>query len=395
MTDPFHALRAPHTPADPDPGFARALRARLERALLDAPEDTMTTTEAPTTTAVRLHTLTPYLNVLDARAAVEFYAAAFGAVPRGEPIVMPDGRTGHAEVVLGDSVLMLADEFPEAGLIAPSVRGGPSQSLRLEVADPDAVVARALAAGAELERPVADSPYGRGGVVRDPAGHRWMVSREPAAPRPGDVVYASAWTGDAERSRRFLQAVLGAALPGELGFSGGHPRPTLMACYAVPDVDAAAGAVRRAGGQAGDPADQPYGRVADCVDDQGLPFALWTGPLGSGRAGGLAHLALRVPDARRAMAFYAAVLGWTFTPARVADGWTVRAGDAQPRPRTSVWGGHAEAAAVPTFRVPDLAAAVRAAREAGGTGGEPQQRPFGLAADCADDQGLTVQLVQD
>ena len=97
---------------------------------------------------------------------------------------MPDGRVGHVEVLLGDSVLMMADEFPEMGLVAPAHRGGVSQSLRLEVADPDAVVAAAVAAGGTLERPVADSPYGRGGVVLDPSGHRWMVSREaPAAGR--------------------------------------------------------------------------------------------------------------------------------------------------------------------------------------------------------------------
>ena len=74
----------------------------------------------------------------DAVAAVGFYVVAFGAIRRGEPIVVPDGRTGHVEVALGDSVLILADEFPEMGLSAPATRGGASQSLRLEVADPDA-----------------------------------------------------------------------------------------------------------------------------------------------------------------------------------------------------------------------------------------------------------------
>jgi len=104
--------------------------------------------------------------------------AAFGAVPRGEPVEMPDGRLGHAEVALGDSVVMLADEFPEMGLLSPAGRGGTTVSLRLEVTDPDAVVERALAHGARLERAVADHPYGRNGVVVDPSGHRWMVSRE-------------------------------------------------------------------------------------------------------------------------------------------------------------------------------------------------------------------------
>lgn len=111
-------LRAPITPADPDPGLARALRTRLERALLDPREDPVTTLEAPRTTA-RMRALTPYLAVTDAVVAVDFCVAAFGAVRHGAPILMPDGRTGHVEVALGDSVLMLADEFPEMGLAAP------------------------------------------------------------------------------------------------------------------------------------------------------------------------------------------------------------------------------------------------------------------------------------
>jgi uncharacterized glyoxalase superfamily protein PhnB len=401
MTDPFDALRVPDSPVDPDPEFARALRARLERAVLavEPLEETVTTTTGTTSAAaLRLHTLTPYLSVADARAAVDFYVEAFGATRRGEPIVMPDGRIGHVEVALGDSVLMLAEEFPELGLRGPAARGGPSQSLRLEVADPDAVVDHAVAAGAVLEHPVTDSPYGRGGVVLDPAGHRWMVSREPAAPRRGDVVYASLWTADAERAERFHRTVLGAPAAGSgLGFSGQHERATLMACYAVADLDGALSAVREAGGRAGEPREEHYGRVADCLDVHGMPFALWTGPLGNGHerpVGGLEHLVLRVPDARSCMQFYAAVLGWTFVPARIPDGWNVRTEDGEPRPRTSVLGGQAEAAVVPAFAVPDLAASVAAVRAAGGTSTEPQRRPFGLAAECADNQGLRFQLVE-
>jgi uncharacterized glyoxalase superfamily protein PhnB len=194
MTDAFDALRIPDASAVPDLEFASGLRARIERVLLAPREVPMSVTEATTTptgaTALQ-RTVTPYLAAADARAAVEFYVDAFGAARRGAPIVMPDGRIGHVEVAVGDSVLMLADEYPELGLLAPVTRGGPSQSLRIEVADPDAVVQRAVAAGGVLERPVADSPHGRGGVVLDPSGHRWMVSREavsaPAPARPGDV----------------------------------------------------------------------------------------------------------------------------------------------------------------------------------------------------------------
>ncbi|WP_433558199.1 VOC family protein [Pseudonocardia xinjiangensis] len=441
MTDAFDALRIPDAPATPDPEFADGLRIRVERAVLDRPDDTVTATEATiaepatpepasttdttvgdattgtttgTTTAAAvlpLHTVTPYLAVSDARAAVEFYIGAFGAARRGEPVLMPDGRIGHVEVVLGDSVLMMADEFPELDLLAPVTRGGSTQSLRLEVTDPDAVVDRALAAGGVLERPVTDSPYGRGGVVLDPFGHRWMVSREPARPRTGDIVHASLWTADVERAERFYAAVLGWTVePGSgpqhrrvtnagarLGLSGGHDRSTLMLCFAVPDVDAAVAVVRAAGGTAGEPADQPPGRVADCVDDLGVPFALRSGPPGPvpGSDDAIAHLVLRVPDAGRARAFYGTVLGWGFVPARVANGWNVRTAAGEPRPRTSIWGGRSEpAVVVPSFAVPDLAAAVQAVRAAGGTGAGPERRPFGRAAECTDDQGGRFQLVE-
>jgi predicted enzyme related to lactoylglutathione lyase len=422
MTDAFDALRIPDAPAAPDLEFASALRARIERALLAPRGVRMSVTEATTTDVAApsqppsQHSITPYLAAADARAAVDFYVDAFGAVRRGEPIVMPDGRIGHVEIAVGDGVLMLADEYPELDLLAPVTRGGPSQSLRLEVADPDVVVQRVVAAGGVLERPVADSPHGRGGVVRDPSGHRWMVSREApttAAPRPGDVVYTSLWTDDVERAERFYGAVLGWATvrgygPQErhvtnagtrLGLSGGHPRPTAMLCYAVPDVDAAVAVVRAAGGTAGDPTDEPHGRVADCVDDMGVPFALWTGspapaPAPEARPA-IAHLVVRTPDARRARAFYGTVLGWGFAPARVPDGWNVRTAGAEPRPRTSIWGGHSDdAAVVPTFAVPDLAAAVRTVRVAGGTSTEPELRRFGTAAECSDDQGGRFQLVE-
>ncbi|WP_433506404.1 VOC family protein [Pseudonocardia halophobica] len=183
MTDPLDVLREPIRPVHPDPGFAARLRGRLERLVLGPESEksrTSPTDESATTAAAALplHTLTPYLAVPDAEAALDFYVDVFGAVRRGEPIVMPDGRIGHAEMALGDSVVMLAEEFPELGLRAPAP-DAVSVSLRLEVADPDAVVERAVARGAYLERPVTDSPYGRGGVVVDPAGHRWMVSRAP------------------------------------------------------------------------------------------------------------------------------------------------------------------------------------------------------------------------
>lgn len=127
-------------------------------------------------TSVRPGALTPYLTVDDARRALDWYVEVFAATRRGEPVTMPDGRIGHAELTVAGAVLMLADESPDLGLLGPRARGGPSQSLVLEVADVDATVRRAVAAGALLSRPAADNPHGRNAVVVDPFGHRWLVS---------------------------------------------------------------------------------------------------------------------------------------------------------------------------------------------------------------------------
>lgn len=174
MTEPLDTLRQPVTPVDPDPAFAATLRSRLERALLVPEGEAMTTTVEATA-----HTLGSYLAVHDARRALDFYQRAFNARRRGEPIVMEDGRVGHAELAIGDSVLMLADEFPEIGMLCPRTRGGPSQSLYLRVSDPgsvDSTVRHAVDAGAQLERVPADYDYGRNAVVIDPSGHRWIIS---------------------------------------------------------------------------------------------------------------------------------------------------------------------------------------------------------------------------
>ena len=188
----------------------------------------MTSTLTPPRTTPRMHTLTPYLAVVDARASIAFYVAAFGAMRRGDPHVMPDGRIGHVEVGIGDTVLMLADEFPEIGLRAPVGRGGASQSLRLETADPDGVVAAAVAAGAVLERPVTDAPYGRGGVVVDPDGHRWMVSREaPTAHRRRRRVRVAV---GARRGPHPAVLRRGAGRARRVGHRGrGHGRPSCAA----------------------------------------------------------------------------------------------------------------------------------------------------------------------
>src|SRR5262245_21977104 len=122
------------------------------------------------------HTVIPYLRIKSAAAAIEFYKKAFGATELMR-MAQPDGRVGHAELQFGDSRVMLADEFPEMGFQSPKALGGTPVLLHVYVTDVDAVVERALGAGAKLLRPVQDQFYGdRSGTVEDPYGHRWHVS---------------------------------------------------------------------------------------------------------------------------------------------------------------------------------------------------------------------------
>ena len=122
------------------------------------------------------HALTPYLVMNDAARAIDFYKEAFGAqeVMRMDA---PGGKVGHAELKVGDSIFMLADECPESPYRAPQSLGGTSVGLMLYVEDVDAVVERAVSAGAKLVRPVKDQFYGdRTGGVEDPFGHAWYVA---------------------------------------------------------------------------------------------------------------------------------------------------------------------------------------------------------------------------
>ncbi len=122
------------------------------------------------------HALTPYLVVKGAARAIEFYERAFGATVLFR-MDRPDGRVGHSELRIGDSRLMLADEFPEVGARGPEAIGGSPVTLFLYVEDVDATVARAVAAGARLTRPVENQFYGdRNGGLTDPFGHVWLVA---------------------------------------------------------------------------------------------------------------------------------------------------------------------------------------------------------------------------
>jgi len=122
------------------------------------------------------HSITPYLVAKDAAAAIDFYARAFGAteVMRSEA---GDGRICHAELQIGDSRIMLADEFPEMDVLAPQTPGSSGASICLYVENADNVVAQATAAGARIQRPLQDQFYGdRSATLQDPFGHIWTVA---------------------------------------------------------------------------------------------------------------------------------------------------------------------------------------------------------------------------
>lgn len=120
--------------------------------------------------------LSASLCVADAKAAIAFYTDVLGGTERMR-FEAPDGKIGHAEIQFGDSVLMLADEYPDMGFVSPRRLGGTAVNISLFVEDADAVFSAALAAGATEVRPVEDQFYGdRSGMFEDPFGHRWGVA---------------------------------------------------------------------------------------------------------------------------------------------------------------------------------------------------------------------------
>src|SRR5689334_20221312 len=121
------------------------------------------------------HTVNPLVVVDDAARALAFYREAFGA-EQTYCLPTPDARIGHAEVKIGDSRLMLMDEFPEWNAPSPKTLGGATGSFMVYVPDADAAVERAVKAGAKIVQPVEDQFWGdRVGTVVDPFGHKWML----------------------------------------------------------------------------------------------------------------------------------------------------------------------------------------------------------------------------
>lgn len=408
--DPLNVLRTDDLPVQPDPSFAARLRRRLESALA-LPEGVVMSDTAtalaeltqPAATGPRPAAL-PYLSVANARAAIAWYADTFGAVPVGEAIVMDDGRIGHAEIAIGGGVLYLADEYPESGLKAPGPQSV-SVSLMLHVADTDAALQRARQQGATVEREAYENYGTRNATIIDPFGHRWMLSGPTVAPtagiQHGDIGYVSVWTPDIERAVAFYQHVLGWTYEPathqitntELasGISAHNGPPTLFCCYAVSDVRAARAAITAAGGSAGEIRHTDYGVLLDATDPQGVAFAVYEPPAeqkrpelnGSG-PGELSYVTYHVPDSAGFRDFYGRVLGWTFEPGRVADGWQV----VGPHPMAGAAGGSAFPVTVPMWTVSDMDTAVARVREAGGTVlAEPARQPYGVSAECTDDQG--------
>lgn len=419
----FQSLREPVLPVNPDPAFADQLRARMERALrLPRGVAVTTTTVRPTTVspAVAPGGAIPYLAVRGAREALTWYVDQLGAEIQGDPIVMPDGRIGHAELALGGGAIYLADEHPEIGVVAPAPDAA-AVSLVLQVPDVDETLADVRAAGARVVREPYEGYGHRGATIVDPFGHRWMLqtplvaaAEQVYAYAPGDAGYTSLWVPDVDRAADFYASVLGwtyradhvgqgrrviGATP-EQGLFGGQARSTLFAAYVVDDVRAAIERVRAAGGTAEEPTRETWGLSAMCTDNQGCRLTIYEPadpdvggaepPMNGVRAGDVAYITIQVPDSAAARDFYGSVLGWEFTPGHVDDGWQVT----NTRPMTGLSGGHAEVTVVPMWRVDDIDAAVARVRAAGGRATDPERQPYGISADCEDDQGTRFYLGQ-
>lgn len=367
--------------------------------------------EPSAATAPPRSAVVPYLTVPDARAAIAWYVDALGAVKIGEPIVMDDGRIGHAELELAGGVLYLADEYPEIGLKAPSPQAN-SVSLMLEVPDTDAALERARILGAQVQREPYENYGTRNAAIIDPSGHRWMLSGPATGAtvqiQHGDVGYVSVWAPDAERAAAFYGHVLGWTYDpatGQvtntrqpIGISGVAGAGTLFCCYAVTDLDGARRAIVSGGGEPGQTREFDFGTVLEATDPTGAPFAVFLPAgetprpeLNGSGPGELSYITYEVPDSTTFKQFYSRVLFWTFEPGRIDDGWGVQGS----RPMSGMAGGAEQTTTVPMWTVADIDAAVSRVIEAGGTVlQQPSRQDYGVMAECTDDQGCRFYLGQ-
>jgi predicted enzyme related to lactoylglutathione lyase len=244
--------------------------------------------------------------------------------------------------------------------------------------------------------------------------------------RLGDVTYISLWLPDVQRAAEFFGSVLGWTVEPDSGPyrqvrgqsmahglsdlgqvaeylvetgvpSPGPTWPTAHVVFVVDNLAAAIGRVRDAGGWAGSPQQESYGLVAACTDDQGMHFTLHEIPASmpvprprDERQGDVVYLTFEVVDSARARAFFGSVLGLQFLPGRVADGWNI----VEVVPMSGLSGGQARATVVPMYRVDDIAATVARVRARGGVATDPEVQPYGVTADCRDDQGTRFYLGQ-
>jgi predicted enzyme related to lactoylglutathione lyase len=351
----------------------------------------------------------PYLTVADARGAIAWYVDTFGASVVGEPYEMDDGRIGHAELAIAHGVLYLADEHPEIGLKAPGPQAT-SVSLMLHVPDTDATLERARERGANVQREPYENYGSRNATIVDPFGHRWILSGPVTGATPpiqhGDVGYVSVWTPDADRAAAFYGHVLGWAYDPStrqvtnttqhIGIFSVPGQRTLFCCYAVADLQGTRQAIQDGGGSVDEPQQFDFGTVLGATDPLGTAFAVYQpGPgeprpaLDSAGPGELSYITYQVTDSTAFKEFYSHVLFWTFEPGRIDDGWGVQ----QTHPMAGVAGGNAAQVTVPMWTVDDIGTAVARVHEAGGTIiEEPSQQPYGMTAQCTDDQGTRFYL---
>jgi len=137
------------------------------------------------------HTATPYLIVQDGARAIDFFKQAFGATELFR-LADTSGKIGHAEIKIGSSILMLAEEYPDMGYRSPKSLGGTPVSILLYVEDVDALFNQAIAAGGKVQRPIKDEFYGdRTGTLTDPFGHVWTIAthKEDVSPEEMDRRY--------------------------------------------------------------------------------------------------------------------------------------------------------------------------------------------------------------
>lgn len=139
------------------------------------------------TTPDGYHTVTPYLTIRNAAGAIDFYKKAFGATELMR-MADPSGKVGHAELKIGDSPIMLSDEFPEMDVRSPETIGGSPVAIMLYVEDVDTIARQAVAAGAKIVKPVEDQFYGdRAGKLLDPFGHVWWIATHKEDLSPAEI----------------------------------------------------------------------------------------------------------------------------------------------------------------------------------------------------------------